>query len=678
MQHSTTGAGAMADGGMKAGSGSGAGDRSGVSAGAVPGDVPASRQLPLLAARAPRATPYPPPRALRVALVNMPWSWADAPSIQCGLLKAVVEEAGHECDVLYLNLDLCQAVGHEVYDRVSEMNDDRFHQLGEWLFSYAAFGDIRPEQEYLTEYPEVAAKAARFVEGGSAGLVELRRDVLPAWIQRCVGLVDWSRYDAVGFTSTFLQNCASFALGRALKAEHPAIPLLYGGANFDGGMGPAYAEKLPWLDYVVCGEGDLALPALLYRIAAGTDESIPGVYEQAAAASSAPTGEADRTTDLNRLPAPDYGDYFRTLDGLDRSRVLGGKDVRLPVEFSRGCWWGQKHHCTFCGLNALGMHYRSKSGEHALADLKSLLRRHPVRRIDAVDNILDMAYLASFCAELAEHRWDLDLFFEVKANLTRDQLALMKRAGIRRVQPGIESLSTHVLGLMRKGSSKLINVRLLKWARYHGIAVEWHILCGFPGETDGDYTDQAALVPLLTHLQPPASQIGIWLERFSPYFTDPSFAIAGIQPQPSYSHVYPHDLDYRRIAYFFDFEASDVASEQSHGELSSAIDAWKQQWALQGPPVLYYTRLPNHLTIVDTRGATPRKATLAGWQADAYEACGDTARSDKRVHQTLIDGGAELSLGEVTAFLDACCASGIAIGEDGKYLSLALPENAGW
>ncbi|MFC4531067.1 RiPP maturation radical SAM C-methyltransferase [Sphaerisporangium dianthi] len=618
----------------------------------------------------------PPPRRLRVALVNMPWSWADAPSIQCGLLQAIVKRAGHDCDALYLNLELSALLGNRIYDRISEMNDDRFHQLGEWLFSYAAFGDIEPEADYFTEYPEVSESWSRILADGPARLVAFRREILPAWVDGCVDSVDWASYDAVGFSSTFLQNTASFALGRRLKARFPDLPLIYGGANFDAGMGVAYAEKLPWIDYVVSGEGDIALPALLHGLAAGTRDPIPGVHRQGALPDE--PDEAARTYDLNDLPAPDYHDYFRSLARHDTSRVLGDNAVRLPVEFSRGCWWGQRHHCTFCGLNALGMDYRSKTGDRALKDLEELLLAYPTRRIDAVDNILDMKYLTSFCAELVERRWDIDLFFEVKANLTREQLGLLRRAGIRRVQPGIESLNTHVLELMRKGSTKLINIRLLKWAAYFGISVEWHILFGFPGETDTDYTEQAELVPLIQHLQPPASQIGIWLERFSPYFMDPSFAIEDIRPQASYKYVYPPELDHSRIAYFFDFGASDVASRESHDLLASAVAGWRERWASGGRPVLFYQRLPGKVSIIDTRSGSPRKAVLHGWHGEAYEACGDTARGRKRVHQTLLDRGFDVSLSEVTAFLDECCRSGVMVSEDEKYLSLALPENQGW
>ncbi|QFY07785.1 RiPP maturation radical SAM protein 1 [Nonomuraea phyllanthi] len=615
-------------------------------------------------------------RRLRVALVNMPWSWTYMPSIQCGLLQSVVRKSGHDCDVLYLNLDLAAWLGDETYQQIVQIDDQAGHfcQLGEWLFSYAAFGDIRPDHDYFAEYPEVPEGWSAMRSEGPDRLIAYRRDDLPAWLESVVRGVDWASYDAVGFSSTFLQNNASLALGRLLKTRFPDLPLIFGGANFDGGMGVAYAEKLWWLDYVVSGEGDIALPALLDQLADGTDDPIPGVHRRGSGRPD--PGEAARTRDLDSLPVPDYGDYFAGLARYDRAQVLGGDDVRLHVEFSRGCWWGAKHHCTFCGLNKMGMAYRSKSGPRAVAELEHLLRTYPTASVDATDNILDMKYLHTFCSELAERRWDLDLFFEVKANLSREQLALMARAGIRRIQPGIESLSTHLLELMRKGSTKLINIRLLKWALHYGIAVQWHLLAGFPGESDADYAEQAEISPLLHHLQPPRTLHGIWLERFSPYFTDPaSFSISGVRPQPSYGHVYPADLDHARIAYYFDGEVEGTASPEAHGLVSAAVAEWQRAWSRRDRPTLFYRRLPGRLSIIDTRSGRPRKAVLEGWRGDAYEACGDTIRSGKGVHQQLLDRGHDLSLETVTRFLDDCCRSGVMVSEEEKYLSLALPQN---
>jgi ribosomal peptide maturation radical SAM protein 1 len=650
----------------------------------VGGLVCMATRLPLVAV-APgtmdHAEPAPPPaRSLRVALVNMPWARLDAPSIQCGLLQPIVRAAGHQCDVHYLNLDFAATIGAQTYDGLSRIPSERLHLIGEWLFSYAAFDEVLPESAYYRDFPEVEKQWAKLTGGGLDQLTELRRRTIPEWLRGCVRRIDWAGYDVVGFTSTFLQNTASLAMGRLLRERCPDLVQVYGGANFDGDMGAEYAATLPWLDYVVTGEGDVALPRLLAQLAAADRPAdaagqVPGVLTSAGHA--AQTGDAPRVQDLDRLPVPDYSDYFTALEDHGRATILGDDPVKLPVEFARGCWWGEKHHCTFCGLNALGMAYRAKSPDRAVSELSTLLRTYPTVHVEAVDNILDMSYLSSFCAQLAERRWDIHVFFEVKANLTREQLAVLRRAGVLTIQPGIESLSTHVLKLMRKGSTKLLNIRLLKWARYHGIRVAWNLLTGFPGETDDDYREQVELLPLLHHLHPPDGCSRLWLERFSPYFTDPSFPISDVRPRQSYRHIYPDCLDHSRIAYFFDYTAEGTGSAEAFTALSSASRQWRQRWAADRP-ALIYQRLPERLVLVDTRTEQPRRATLAGWQAEAYELCGDKPHSAGRVRAALQSAGHRVTTAEVTTLLDRCCRSGVMVAEDGHYLSLAIPENPGW
>ncbi|MGW7252284.1 RiPP maturation radical SAM C-methyltransferase [Streptomyces decoyicus] len=621
-------------------------------------------------------SPPAPSRCLRIALVNMPWARIHAPSIQCGLLQSLARRAGHECESHYLNLEFAAFFGSKAYDAIANMASERMHLMGEWLFSYAAFGEVTTDDQYFGEYPEVKSIWDELTGKGLDDLTEMRRRTLPDWIAACAAKPVWGEYDVIGFTSTFMQNTASLALGKMIKKFHPGVTLVYGGANFDGDMGAEYAKKLPWLDYVVAGEGDIVFPALLNNIADGTDTPLPGVLRYAAT-NLPPATDAERPQALDQLPTPDYRDYFTWLERFDRKRLLGRAPVQLPVEFSRGCWWGQKHHCTFCGLNALGMAYRSKSGSRAFTELTALLRDYPVVHVDTVDNILDMGYFSTLCAQLAEAHWDVNLFFESKANLTREQLATLSRAGILRIQPGIESLSTHVLKLMRKGASKLINIRFLKWAAYYKIDVSWNILAGFPGETEEDYAEQLRLLPLLHHLQPPGGCGRIWLERFSPYFTDPAFPISEVRPRASYRHVYPASLDHEKIAYFFDYEASGTCSHETVATLNAAVSVWQKRFS-EARPSLVYQRLPGKLTLIDRRTDQPKRAVLTGWKAEAYESCGDAPRGAAAVSRQLAAADMSVSEDEVAAFLGQCCRAGVMVSDDGKYLGLALPENPGW
>ena len=148
------------------------------------------------------------------------------------------------------------------------------------------------------------------------------------------------------------------------------------------------------------------------------------------------------------------------------------------------------------------------------------------------------------------------VYLQVRPDLSKDQLRLLADAGIRRLEVGIESLSTPVLRLMRKGTTALKCVQFLKWARELGIEVIWNVLWGFPGEDPREYQKMADMVPLLAHLQPPNSVGSFRLDRFSPAFEDPDgFGLAAIRPYPSYGYVY--DLPEEALAglaYFFVFD----------------------------------------------------------------------------------------------------------------------------
>ena len=608
---------------------------------------------------------------LRVALVNMPWARAEVPSIQCGLLKAGLAGRGYPADVHYLNMDLSALLGPQRYRAVMSLRADRSHLLGEWLFSTAAFGRQDDGAGYLGAVLGDDASA----EFSRDELLRLRDEVIPGWLDQVAGQDRWQQYGVVGFTSTFEQNVASLALARRLKGRYPGLVNVFGGANFDGEMGIEYVRAIDWIDFAVIGEGDQALPELVHRLATHQDApGVPGVCHRGAGQVLTGTQPAPQVADLDSLPAPDYDEYFQALARLGREAVLGATRPHLLYESSRGCWWGEKHHCTFCGLNGIGMKYRAKSAATVVRDIRELTARHHVLTVDAVDNILDMSYFRSVLPALQAQGWDLRMFYEVKANLTADQVRLLRDAGVVTIQPGIESLSTHVLDLMRKGSTMLINLRLLKWAQAYGITTVWNILTGFPGETEDDYERQIDLIPSLHHLSPPGGCGPIWLERFSPYFSDPAFPIRDVTPSVAYRHVYPPAVRADRIAYYFDYVAGDTASEAVRARLGEAVRDWQARWAGARAPALRSERGPGWLRIADTRGARYREAVLDGWRAAAYAHCDRKAQSAGGVLAHLRAGGTDqVTERRVLGFLRSCVAERLMAEEDGHYLSLAIP-----
>ena len=188
------------------------------------------------------------------------------------------------------------------------------------------------------------------------------------------------------------------------------------------------------------------------------------------------------------------------------------------------------------------MAFRSKSPARVLAEIETIAERWRVRNVSVVDNILDMRYFRTVLPELASREHGCTFFWETKATLSRRQVRLLAAAGVNRIQPGIESLIDDVLNRMRKGTTFLQNLALLKWCREYGVAVEWNVLYGFPGESVDDYVAMAGLFDRITHLPPPTGFGRIRLDRFSPFHEAPDeFDMINVRAAAPFRHLYPVD-----------------------------------------------------------------------------------------------------------------------------------------
>ena len=612
-----------------------------------------------------------------VALVTAPFGSILSPSIQLGLLKAILGQHGIPATVYYLNIPFARLIGYARYKMLSEFRD---LLLGEWIFSEAAFGPQQDDKIFFREFPKVA-KILKELGWKRKHLIELKTKIAPRYIQVCAELIPWQRHSVVGFSSTFQQNTASLALARNIKERFPNIKVVMGGANFDGEMGVEYARAFPWIDYAVIGEGDEIFPKLAGAIVAGEQVPLQPGLTVRSKTGVAFFGPAPMVKDLKASPPPDYDEYFEVGNRLSLLRGWeGAKYVRLPFESSRGCWWGERNHCTFCGLNASGMRFRAKSAAQVLKELAYLSERYEWSKFDAVDNIMDREFLDGLCGSLAALRNDLDIFYEVKANMSRAEIQRLRLAGIRDIQPGIESLSSHVLKLMKKGIKGIHNLEVLKWAKYYGVEVQWNILTGFPGERTEDITQQIEWIKAIPHFPPPLRCSQIWLERFSPYYTHrESYPVKNVRPEKSYSFVYPPgSVDLNRIAYFFDYEMGDTLPPSAWRPLNKEVAKWRARWNGNGShPSLTYARTFDGISISDRRfDEMPTVHQYTGPLADLCCFC-ETRRPLEECLKFLesrpgVDASSEQFL---QSAIDEFAARQLMIRENDVVLSLALPEN---
>ena len=611
-----------------------------------------------------------------VALVTMPCGHAKYPSIQLGTLATVLKLQGIQTKCHYLNLNFASQIGFPLYDTLCEQQ----LLIGEWLFSRLLFRDNQRHAQYLSTFKPLCERISRIAGIGISALQEIEERLAPQFLTWASTSIDWGQYAVIGFTSMFHQNMASVTLAKLIKDLYPGVKIVFGGANYDGEMGKEYFRAFPWIDYAVIGEGEVVFPALIKQILAGSIDGIPRGVMARRDDKIEYDPNPDLFSDFQHMGSPDYDDYFDQLAAVNPSATEDFSRILL-YESARGCWWGEKHHCTFCGLNAQSMKFRAKKPEQVLTELQYLSTRYSATRFRFVDNIIDMGYIDSVFGKLAEKRYDLDIFIETKSNLPKRQIQTLAHGGVRVMQPGIESLSAATLQEMDKGVSPLQNLVCLKWSSYYNIHVSWNILLGFPGETADDYRKQIGLIPLIVHFPPPESVGQFWLERFSPYFNNPTrYGIKITGPGVAYSYVYdPSRVDLDKVAYDFEYELEHRVDPHLVQELTDLTDQWKRRHASSERPFLYYVKGIGFITVYDGRAeGTPVKRRYEGLAAFLIEHCNDASKTSDAIRQEAANQPefATLSEADIRRTLAALVSDRILYEERGRHFTLALPANS--
>jgi ribosomal peptide maturation radical SAM protein 1 len=536
---------------------------------------------------------------MKVLLVSMPWAAVGYPSLALGILKREAASQGRaEIETVYANLDFVDwiseraSLSYRAYEYFSD--ESYFLGLGDWIFSSALYDD--PGWR-VSEFLRLARS-----EGAPQEMIDLANDLhvlAPVFIEDLARQVVAREPDIVGFTSTFQQNTASLAAAKAVKKANPAVRTIFGGANCDGPQGEALHRNFEFVDFVVCGEGEIAFRSLIEALETGDGMShIGGLCWRDGDGVQVSNGMEATPKALPSSGPPDFDEYFARLSSSLARRWC---EPKLVLEGSRGCWWGEKHHCTFCGLNGSGMQFRQKSGQTLASELLELVERHNVLDVSLTDNILDPEYMHSALPILARRGYDLRIHCEIKSNMRRSQLEALLRSGVTHVQPGIESLSTNVLKIMNKGVTACLNVRMLRDAESVGLQAEWNYLCGFPGEDEGDYDSVVAQIPALYHLSPPTDAIRIVIERFSPYFDNESLGFAHLKPAPQYALTY--DLpgaELEEMAYLFESSPCGV-SDSTIGKLAELIAEWRRSY-YEGKRMTY-CEVADSIVLVNTRNS---------------------------------------------------------------------------
>ncbi len=605
-----------------------------------------------------------------VVLVQMPYVNVQRPSIALSILQAALKNVGVTSEVVYPNLWWAEEIGLPTYEMVATTQNDDL--LGDWIFAAAAFPDFHPDDLAYFELLNLDVTQVMYQKDKAHLLETFRscRDRAPAFIQKTARRILGRGPKIVGCTSMFAQNAASLALLREIKRQDPSVVTMLGGANCDTPMGEVLQTEFTWVDWVMTGEADLTFAPFVQSVL--SDQAAPpkGMLGKDTELTMRAT-----TVNLDAVPTPDFEDYFRALNG---SPIGAWVHPGLVVESSRGCWWGESHHCTFCGLNANGMSFRARSAEAAHAEFARVADRYGVSQFLVADNIIDTRHFRTLLPKLAEDPREFSLFYETKSNLKREQIDLLRNAGVIWVQPGFESLHDDILKMIDKGTTAAVNVQTLKWSREKGLRLSWNILSGFPGEKDEWYSEMAEWVPSIIHLQPPQGVLKFRYDRYSPYHLRSEEYGVKLRANRRYNYVYPLAQEVlENLAYFFEDERDvtgqtsmpdHIPEQKSHfqarterdyqeyyrylmatasrrgqrgsegpgrARLTDLVEEWIRTFWQHLPPICSVNDIDGTLRFFDTRPvATSKQWSCDGLARRLYQHC-DVARTPQRLTQDL-------------------------------------------
>ena len=558
----------------------------------------------------------------RVLLINPPWFNPNVSCIALGTLQPLLQRAGIEVDTLHANLMFPRSHFDPIFIEhfaglyfVPHTYPDvdmpaLIGKVVDWYF------DDLNQYGVLADDKEANASGFGVKRSDVSRMVEIEVARAGVCLERCMAHIAAGDYDVIGFSLTFeTQLPAAVALSRRIRQLRPQAKIAWGGAACFEVQADALVRSFDCVDVVCHTEGDDVVVPLVRALRGEAPlASVPGIAYRGADGEVVHQKSPPLLYDLDKLPMPEYDDYFAAFAASEWNDTK----PRLMFETARGCWWGEKHLCTYCGLNGEGLAFRAKSAERSFDEIRHLYERYPQAEImQSADNILEMSFFQTVLPRLArmprQPGRPLRLFYEVKSNLKAPHLALLAAAGITAVQPGIESFDDDILRLMDKGCTGLGQVQFVKWADQEGVQPVYQMLICNPGESAESYARLIDLLPYLTHLPPPGAVTKTQVERFSPlYDRAADFGIQNLRPKPHYQALYPAPgIDLMGLSYQFDYDHADhrdPALAAAHREFALEILRWQRRYK---PWRLYWVERGAGAVIVDQRRGREHTEVLA-------------------------------------------------------------------
>ncbi|MFI9562622.1 RiPP maturation radical SAM C-methyltransferase [Streptomyces rishiriensis] len=612
---------------------------------------------------------------LRVAFVNMPFADWNRPSFALSQLAGLIGKEYTEratAEVHYLNVDFAKYFGVDTYEAISGDMTHLYSGVGEWLFRHIAFPDEPDNSDsyFGRFYREPAWESFRED-------LKQRREGIEAFLAGLIDRYDLASADVVGLTTMFAQTVPAIALAKMIKDRNPEAVILLGGSNVETTMGAVLAAEVPCLDYVFSGPSLVSFGQFLDHLLAGRKTDMPqiqGVISRANCMLPQVRMGVGRDRDINDYVPLDYDGFVAAMRNAEEVVAEGKLEPTLFFETSRGCWWGARSHCTFCGLNDETIGFRQMDPDLAVRQFEWLFSFHPeFKNYMCTDYILPRNYPTEVFPRI-DAPDDASVFYEIKVPVSVPHMQALAKARVNRVQAGIEAVNSQMLKQLGKGTTAFQSLQFMKLCLQYGVHPEWNLLVGAPQEPEEMYSKYERDFPALVHLTPPTGAFFIRFDRFSPYFNQRLDYGLDLRPMDFYPLVFPFEpqqLD--QLAYFFSDHGPApyaVTALKWYPTLQRVVADWQARWDGAERPRLALVQDGDKTFIEDTRLGTAQRIPVDAHMMSLLRALNAPRRLDQL---TTPDGMSETELSEM---LDLLRRHRILFEEDGRFLSLVTGVEA--
>jgi len=292
--------------------------------------------------------------------------------------------------------------------------------------------------------------------------------------------------DAVGVSCLWTADYPNAKKVSEIVKEIDDIPVIFGGAHTTAV--PTEVLSNDTIDYLVIGEGELALPELLEHL--GDKERLSRIGGIGYKVNGTPIINAKRefVSNLDHLPFPARHLFHmdKYLYSKNTHSFVFKRQPQAQMITSRGC----PLNCTFCTIHSIwGRKVRFRSPGNVVDEIEFLVNEYDVREIHFEDDNISInrERMAAICEGIMRRKLDITWTAPngmYAHSLNRGLLRIMKRSGCYRVALGIENGDQDFLSKVLKKAVNLQKVRsVVKDLNDLGIESVGFFILGVPGET---------------------------------------------------------------------------------------------------------------------------------------------------------------------------------------------------